>query len=153
MAPRAAGGSCGIRSEHGPADELGEVGDVEAAGEFEFDAAEAAEPEFEFAVAVEGSGGLDRPRLDLAVGQRGRVAFLARHALDVHGDDALVGEHDVVANALGGDERLLALDVELAHVRFDGRDGHYDRIDRDALWQTVTRDFPDLRRHVSAALS
>ncbi|WP_394554577.1 DUF86 domain-containing protein [Agromyces sp. MMS24-JH15] len=28
---------------------------------------------------------------------------------------------------------------------------HYDRIDRDALWQTVSRDFPALRQALEAA--
>jgi uncharacterized protein with HEPN domain len=30
---------------------------------------------------------------------------------------------------------------------------HYDRIDRDALWMTVTRSFPQLRAAAAAAHS
>jgi hypothetical protein len=72
--------------------------------------ANVAAPQFEFGVEVEPSGGFDAPRLDLAVGQRVLIALLAGEALDVDGDESLVGEDDRVAHSLEGEVYSLAVD-------------------------------------------
>ncbi len=78
------------------------------------------DPPFEF--GVEPSGGFDAPRLDLAVGQRRVIVLLAGEALDVDGDESLVGEDDRVMHFLEGEVYALAVDEHRRQLGGRARD-------------------------------
>lgn len=88
---------------------------VGAAGELEMHAAHTGEVHFQLAVQIEDPGGLDGKDGDLAVGHGGEVAALSRHALNIAGDHALIGENNKVANGGIGADHRLAGDQQLVH--------------------------------------
>src|SRR5690625_269698 len=97
-------------SEHVITDELADRANVDLTPELHADLAKAGESELKLCVEVEGSGSLDAPCLDLAVGQRGIVTFLTGDALHVHGDEPLVGEYDRIAHTPKAQVNSLAVD-------------------------------------------
>jgi len=72
--------------------------DIEATANFEADATDGANEEVDFAVEIEGAGCFNRKGLDFAIRDRGIVDLFAGEALDVGGDDAFIGEDDLVTD-------------------------------------------------------
>ena len=85
------------------------------------------DPELHLAVAIEGAGGLDTELVDGAVGDGVVVALAAGDALHIEHDEALGGEHPLVAedaessdNLFAGGEDGAKLALELVDIDLGG---------------------------------
>lgn len=93
-------------------DELSYSTNVDLAFEVQSNFSETREPQFEFSVEIEPTGGLDAPCLNLTVGQRRVVAFLPGQTLYVYCDEALVGKDHRVAHAFEAEVNGLIVDED-----------------------------------------
>ena len=87
----------------------------------------ALDPEFHLAVAIEGTGGLDAELVDGTVGDGVVVALASGDALHIEHDEALGGEHPLVAedaegsdDVFVGDENGVELALEFVDIDFGG---------------------------------
>ena len=74
------------------------------------------DPELHLAVAIEGAGGLDTELVDGAVGDGVVVALAAGDALHIEHDEALGGEHPLVAEDAEGSDDLFVGDEDGAKL-------------------------------------
>ena len=74
------------------------------------------DPELHLAVAIEGAGGLDTELVDGAVGDGVVVALAACDALHIEHDEALGGEHPLVAEDAEGSDDFFVGDEDGAKL-------------------------------------
>ena len=74
------------------------------------------DPELHLAVAIEGTGGLDAELVDGTVGDGVVVALAAGDALHIEHDEALGGEHPLVAEDAEGSDDLFVGDEDGAKL-------------------------------------
>lgn len=119
--------------QHILADDPVEGHNIKAALDLKAHLPHGADVDLQLAVAIEHARGLNRERLNFAVGDGGVVDLGSHHPLHIRSDDSLVGEDHLVAHRLEDREHILARDEELA----DGVK-HLVDVDRAELEDRVT---------------